>query len=107
MSSLIGLFLLSGVFAATVSAKQKVVFKKRPVVVVHTGHPHFWHNRFDPVWAPLVTYRAFNPVHTFSEEGFDDGRSQGKKDAKKGLEMDPTGNKDYLKSHSFAYRRAS
>ncbi|MEP7274595.1 MAG: hypothetical protein ABI882_24105 [Acidobacteriota bacterium] len=106
MSSLIGLFLMSGVFDATASAKQKVVFKKRPVVVVQTGRQHFWHRRFDPVWTPSVTYRSFNPVHTLSEEGFGDGRNQGRRDAKKGLEMDPTGNKHHLKSNSFAYRRA-
>ena len=106
MSSLIGIFLVSGVFASTAIAKPKVIVKRRPVVVVHTPRTVFWHRRFDPVWVPSTTYHVTTPFVAFSEEGFEDGRDQGKKDAKKGSEYDPTGSKDYIKSNSFAYRRA-
>ena len=106
MSSLVGLFLMSGVFASTASAKPKVVFRTRPVVVIHTQPRPYWHRRFDPVWVPSVTYRSFDSFSDHREEGFDDGLSQGKKDAKKGSEFDPRGSKDYLKSNSFAYREA-
>lgn len=101
-SSLIGLFMISGVFASTASANPKVVVKRRPVVVVHTGRPVVIHRRFDPIWVSGVTYRVFDDNR---HEGYEDGRSQGKKDAKKGEDFDPKGSKDYLKSDSFAYRQ--
>lgn len=106
MSSLIGLFLMSGVFASTALAKPKVVVKRRPVVVVHTGRPFVWHRRFDPFWVPSVTYRVVDSNFDDRHEGYDEGRSQGKKDAKKGNDFDPKGNKEYFKSDSFAYRQA-
>jgi hypothetical protein len=101
MSSLIGLFLMSGIFASTALAKPKVVVRTRPVVVVHTGRPVFWHRRYDPFWVPSVTYRV---VDDNRHEGFEEGRDQGKKDAKKGHDYDPKGSKDYFKSDSFSYR---
>lgn len=106
MGSLVGLFLISGVFASTALAKPKVVVRTRPVIVVHTHPRPYWNRRFDPVWVPSVTYRAFDSISDHREDGFDDGLSQGKKDAKKGFEFDPTGSKDYVKSNSFAYRQA-
>jgi hypothetical protein len=106
MSSLVGLFLMSGVFASTAIAKPKVVVRTRPVVVVHTNPRPYWNRPVVPFWVPAVTYRVVDPVSVHSEEGFNDGLSQGKKDAKKGFEPDPTRSKDYLKSNSFAYRQS-
>jgi hypothetical protein len=40
------------------------------------------------------------------EKGLKEGRDEGKKDAKKGRPANPTGNEDYLKYGSLAYREA-
>lgn len=106
MSSLVGLFLMSGVLASTAIARPKVVVRTRPVVVVHTHPRPYWNRRFDPFWVPSVSYRVVDPISVHTEEGFNDGLSQGKKDAKKGYEADPTRSKDYVKAHSFAYRQS-
>ena len=100
MGSLIGLLFTLGVLASSADAKPKVVVR-RPVVVVHTPRV-FWHRRYDPFWVPSVTYRV---VDDNRHEGIQEGREQGRKDAKKGHDFDPKGNKEYFKSDSFAYRQ--
>jgi hypothetical protein len=47
-----------------------------------------------------------DPIAYQREQGYNEGRSEGKKDAKKGRPAAPTGHKDYLKSSSLAYREA-
>jgi len=75
--------------------------------VVRPYNP-FWYRRYDPFWDPFYStrYRAVDPIAYQREQGYNDGRDEGKKDAKKGRPADPTGHKDYLKSNSLAYREA-
>ena len=104
LGAFVAVFLMSGVLATTAEAQGRFVRRPRAVIVYRPFNP-FWHRRYDPFWGPS-RYTVIDPVAGRSEEGFSDGRSQGKKDAKKGLEADPTRSKDYYKSNSFAYRQA-
>jgi len=104
LGAFVAVFLMSGVLATRAEAQGRFYRRPRAVIVYRPFNP-FWHRRYDPFWGPS-TYTVVDPVAARSEEGFRDGRSQGKKDAKKGLEADPTRNKEYNKSNSLAYRQA-
>jgi len=97
------IMLLSGAFATTAEAQVRVIRRPRQVIVYRTYNP-FWYRRYDPFYASR--YTVVDPIAYQREQGYNEGRSEGKKDAKKGLPANPTGHKDYLKSSSLAYREA-
>ena len=103
------IMLLSGVFATTAEAQGRVRVIRRPprVIFVRPYNP-FWYRRYDPFWDPFYStrYRVEDPIAYQREQGYRDGRDEGKKDAKKGRPANPRGHKDYIKSNSLAYREA-
>jgi hypothetical protein len=101
------MMLLSGAFAPTAEAQTRVIRTPTRVIVYRPYNP-FWYRRYDPFWDPFYStrYRVVDPIAYQREQGYNEGRSEGKKDAKKGLPANPTGHKDYLKSSSLAYREA-
>jgi len=103
IGAFIAIMLLSGAFATTAEAQVRVIRRPHRVIVYRTYDP-FWYRRYDPFYASR--YMAVDPIAYQREQGYNEGRSEGKKDAKKGLPANPTGHKDYLKSNSLAYREA-
>jgi hypothetical protein len=109
--SVIGAFaaimLLSCVFATTAEAQHRVRRRPPRVIFVRPYNP-FWYRRYDPFWDPFYStrYRVVDPIAYQREQGYRDGRDEGKEDAKKGRPANPRGRKDYLKSNSLAYREA-
>lgn len=101
------IMLLSGVFATTAEAQSRVVRRPPRVIFVRPYYP-FWYRRYDPFWDPFYfpRYRVEDPIAYQREQGYRDGRDEGKKDAKKGRPANPMGHKDYIKSNSLAYREA-
>jgi hypothetical protein len=97
------IMLLAGAFATTAEAQVRVIRRPRRVIVYRAYNP-FWYRRYDPFYTSR--YTVIDPIAYQREQGYDKGRSEGKKDAKKGLPANPTGHKDYLKSSSLAYREA-
>jgi len=99
--------LLSGVFATTAEAQGRVIRRPPRVIFVRPYYP-FWYRRYDPFWDPnyYPRYRVEDPIAYQREQGYRDGRDEGKKDAKKGSPANPKGHKDYIKSNSLAYREA-
>src|SRR4030095_5648462 len=91
--------LLSGAFATTGEAQVRVIRRPSRIIVYRPYNP-FWYRRYDPFWDPFYTsrYTVVDPIAYQREQGYRDGRDEGKKDAKKGRLANPTGNKDYLKS---------
>jgi len=61
---------------------------------------------FFPPAYPYRYYTVYDPIAYQKEDGYSDGRSRGKKDAKKGLPNDPNSHKSYVKSDSPTYREA-
>ena len=96
------IILLSGVFATTARAQNRVVVQRPPRVIVVRRYNPF------PFWDPFYTsrYQVVDPIAYQREQGYNEGRSDGKKDAKKGMSANPTGHKDYIKSNSLAFREA-
>jgi hypothetical protein len=101
------IMLLSGVFATSARAQHRVIRRPPRVIFVRPYNP-FWYRRYDPFWDPFYStrYRVVDPIAYQREQGYRDGHDEGKKDAKKGRPANPTGNKDYIKSNSLAYREA-
>ena len=101
------IMLLSGAFAITSEAQTRVIRRPTRVIVYRRYNP-FWYRRYDPFWDPFYSsrYRVVDPIAYQREQGYNEGRSEGKKDAKRGIPANPTGHKDYLKSSSLAYREA-
>ena len=101
------IMLLSGVFATTAEAQRRVIRRPPRVIFVRPYYP-FWYRRYDPFWDPYYypRYRVEDPIAYQREQGYRDGRDEGKKDAKKGSPANPKGHKDYIKSNSLAYREA-
>ena len=102
------IILLSGVFATTAKAQNRVVVRRPPRVIVVRRYNPFFYRRYDPFWDPFYTsrYHVVDPIAYQREQGYNEGRSDGKKDAKKGMPANPTGQKDYIKSNSLAFREA-
>lgn len=101
--------LMSGALIGTAEAQGRFVRRhNRPArVIVYRPFSPFWHRQYDPFWDPFPTsYRVVDPIGYQREQGYSEGRSEGKDDAKKGLPADPTGHKAYLKSKSLAFREA-
>lgn len=101
------MMLMTGVVTMT-DAQTRVVVRRPPRVVVYRPYNPFWYRRYDPFWDPFYTsrYTVVDPIAYQREQGYRDGRDDGKSDAKKGRPANPTGNKDYLKSGSLTYREA-
>jgi hypothetical protein len=99
--------LMSGVFTTTAEAQSRRGYR-RPVIIYRPYYNPFWYNRYDPFWNPYwgSSYTTVDPIAYQQEQGYSKGRSKGKEDAKKGLAANPTGQKDYLKSDSLAYKQA-
>jgi len=67
-----------------------------------------FYRRYDPFWDSYrwQTYRVVDPIASQREQGYGDGFSRGKDDARDGRENDPYDEKLFNKSHSLAYREA-
>src|SRR5262245_2256354 len=101
------IMLLSGVFATMAEAQNRVI-RRPPRVIVYRPINPFWYRRYDPFWDPCYysRYKVVDPIAYQRQQGYSEGREEGKKDAKKGRPANPTGHKDYLRSNSLAYREA-
>jgi len=101
MGALVVLVLLTGFGTATTADAQNPGLRKpRRVIIVRPYRP-YWGR---PYWDR--TYHVVDPIAQQREEGYSDGRSAGKEDAKEGNEIDPEDHKDFRKSKSLAYREA-
>src|SRR5436853_4013812 len=85
----------SGAAVRTANAQ---VHRHRGVVVI--GQPYFF-----PHYYPGY-YRYSDPIAYQREEGYRDGLSRGKDDAKHGRAESPSNHKHYSNSDSLAYRQA-
>src|SRR5262245_7495400 len=101
------IMLLSSAIVTTTDAQTRVI-RRPPRVIVYRPYTPFWYRRYDPFWDPFYSsrYTVVDPIAYQRQQGYSEGRDEGKKDAKKGRPSNPTGNKDYLKSSSLAYREA-
>lgn len=108
MGAFAAIMLLSGAFATTAEAQDRVIRRRPPRVIFVRPYNPFWYRRYDPFWDSFYypRYRVVDPIAYQREQGYSDGRDEGKEDAKKGRLANPTGHKDYLKSKSLAYREA-
>jgi len=93
--------------STTADAQGRVIRRPRPVIIYRHYNP-FWYRHYDPFWSPYwgPTYTYVDPIAYQREQGYREGRDEGKDDAKKGRPANPTGHKDYLKSNSITYREA-
>lgn len=89
--------LLVGIGSTTANAQNRG-FHRRP-------HRVIVYRRYDPFWDHRL-YRVVDPIAALKEQGYSNGREQGKDDAKYGREFDPDGHKRFDKSKSLAYREA-
>src|SRR5262245_31504667 len=79
-------------------AKAQNVIIRRPGVVYHRPF-------YCPFWGPRYV-TVVDPIASQREQGYSDGKSRGKDDAKKGLANDPDSHKHYNQSDSLTYREA-
>jgi hypothetical protein len=100
MGALVALVLLTGFGTATIADAQDRVLRKPRRVIIYRPYRPFYR----PYWDR--TYVVVDPIAQQREEGYSDGRSAGKEDAKEGNEIDPEDHKDFRKSKSLAYREA-
>src|SRR5262245_29527966 len=106
LGAIVAILLASATLSTTANAQGRVVCRQHLVIVYRHYNP-FWYRYYDPFWSPFPsTYTTVDPIVAQREEGFSNGRSKGKKDAKKGLPNAPTSHKEYSKSNSLAYREA-
>jgi hypothetical protein len=96
-SALVAVILLFGAWATTASAQIRVVHRPRVVVV---NRPFFF-----PHYYPNY-YSVYDPITYQREQGYSDGLSRGKDDAKHGKANDPNSHKHYRNSDSINYREA-
>ena len=106
IEAFVAVMLIAGVGLTTAEAQNRVVYRPSRVIVYRTHSP-FWYRRYDPFWSPYWgTYTYVDPITAQKEQGYSDGRSRGKKDAKKGLANAPESHDHYNDSNSLAYREA-
>jgi len=99
MGSLVAVMLLFGAWPATTQAQVRVI---RPHARVFIGpRPVFY-----PGWYGHPYYTVYDPIAYQKEEGYRDGLSRGKDDAKHGKADDPNSHKHYRDSSSITYREA-
>jgi hypothetical protein len=94
--ALVAVILLFGAWSTTASAQVRVVQRPRVVVV---------HRPFFPRFYPRY-YTVYDPIAFQREQGYSDGLSRGKDDAKHGKANDPNSHKHYRNSDSITYREA-
>jgi hypothetical protein len=99
MGALVAVTFLIGVGTTTADAHGRGIRRPHRVVFFRPYRPFGW-----PYWER--TYRVVDPISSLKEEGYSDGRSRGKDDAKEGRESDPENHKQFNKSNSLAYREA-
>jgi len=85
--------------STTADAQSRAFCRPRRIIVYRPYHP-FW----NPYWG--TTVRVVDPIAAQREQGYNDGRSRGKDDARDGRENDPESYKKFNKSKSLAYREA-
>jgi|RhiMetdeSRZDD1v2_1073273.scaffolds.fasta_scaffold403478_1 hypothetical protein len=98
-SALVAVILLFGAWSTTASAQVRV---QRPRRVVVVQRPFF----FPHYYYPNSYYRVYDPIAYQREQGYSDGHSRGKDDAKHGLANDPNSHKHYRNSDSINYKEA-
>jgi hypothetical protein len=85
-----------GVGSTTANAQTVII--RRPVVVYHRPF-------YRPFWGPRYV-TVVDPIASQREQGYSDGKSRGKDDAKKRLANNPDSHKHYNQSDSLTYREA-
>lgn len=102
------IMLLIGIGSTTANAQGKRVVRRPARVFVYRNYNPFWYRYYDPFWDPFYYshYRVVDPIAYQREQGYREGKDEGKEDAKKGRAASATGNKDYLKSNSIHFREA-
>lgn len=95
---LLAVLLVFGVMSVTASTADAQRRVQGRVVVVQ--RPLFF-----PRYYPR-TYRVYDPIAYQREQGYSDGLSKGKDDAKHGRPDDPASHKHFSESNSIAYRDA-
>ena len=95
---LLAILLLFGVWSATTSTANAQRRVQGRVVVVQ--RPLFF-----PRYYPR-TYTVYDPIAYQREQGYSDGLSRGKDDAKHGRPNDPASHKHFSESNSITYRDA-
>jgi hypothetical protein len=83
---------------ASTTANAQTVIVRRPVIVYHRPF-------YRPFWGPRYV-TVIDPIASQKEQGYSDGKSRGKDDAKKGMANNPNSHKHYYQSDSLAYREA-
>ena len=105
-SALVAVILLFGAWATTASAQVRVAHRPGGVVVVHRPFffPHYYPGYYSGYYPGY--YTVVDPVAYQREQGYSDGHSRGKDDAKNGKANDPNSHKHYRNSDSLNYREA-
>ena len=100
-SALVAVILLFGAWSTTANAQVRQGHRPGRVVVVQRPFffPHYY-------WNYYPNYRVIDPVAYQREQGYSDGHSRGKDDAKHGKANDPGSHKHYRNSDSINYREA-
>jgi hypothetical protein len=96
MGALVAIMLLVGL-GTTADAQGRVIRRPRRVI---------FYRHYDPFWDYRPSYRVVDPIGSQREQGYSDGLSEGKDDAKEGRAADPQETKKFNKSKSLAYREA-
>ena len=100
MGVFVAVMLLVGVSSTTAQGQVRVITTQPRVVVVR--RPVF----FPRFYYPYRYYTVYDPIAYQREQGYSDGRSRGKSDAKHGLANNPDSHKHYSDSDSVTYREA-
>ena len=95
MGTFVAVTFLVGIGSTTAEAHGRGYNRPRRVV---------FYRPYRPYWD--TTVRVVDPIASQREEGYSDGRSRGKDDAREGRENDPDNHKKFDKSKSLAYREA-
>jgi hypothetical protein len=116
LTAFAGVMLFTGVGSITANAQGKAVRRPhRPpkrIIVYRPYYRPYYHPFYDPFYDPFwgsywgPRYTVVDPIAYQREQGYGEGRDEGKDDAKKGRLSNPTGHKDYLKSNSLTFREA-
>ena len=106
-SAVVAVILLFGGWATSANAQAWFAHRPGRVVVVHrpSFFPHYYYPGFYPGYYPRY-YTVVDPVAYQREQGYSDGHSRGKDDAKDGKANDPNSHKHYRNSDSLNYREA-
>jgi hypothetical protein len=107
--SLVSMLLVGFGSTTTADAQHRRIRRPHRVIVYRNYNP-FWYRHYspfyDPFYDPFYSSRMVDPIAYQKEKGFREGKSEGKDDAKKGLEANATGHKDFIKSNSVHFREA-